>query len=60
MNYNKVNNGVTCTDYETAMNITFDKYNDLYLIKEQKIDCLVTHVVLTGLLFQKLFYMVLI
>ena len=69
--YNKTNNGFACQDYKTAMNIwtsglnegmniTINNYNDLYLIKEQKIDCLVTHVVLIGLLFWKLFYMLLI
>ena len=69
--YNKSNNGFTRRDCETAMNIwtsgvnegmniTIDNCNDLYLIKEQKIDCLVTHVVLMDLLFQKLFCMFLI
>ena len=44
--YNKTNNGFTCWDYETTMNITINNYNNLYLIKEQKIDCVVTYVVL--------------
>ena len=46
--YNKINHGFACRDYETAMNvwtsgvyekmnITIDNYNDLYLIREQKI-----------------------
>ena len=47
--YSKINHGFTCRDYETAMNvwtpgvnekmnITVDDYNNLYLIKEQKIE----------------------
>ena len=47
--YKKINHRFTCRDYETAMNIwtsginkgmniSIDNYNDLYLIKEQKIE----------------------
>ena len=47
--YNKTNHGFTCTDYETATacwtsamaegkNVTIDNDNDIYLIREQKID----------------------
>ena len=47
--YNKTNQSFTCTDYETAMagwtsamaenkNVTIDHHNEIYLIREQKID----------------------
>ena len=49
--YNKTNHGFTCTDYETATacwtsamaegkNVTIDHHNGIYLIREQKIDCI--------------------
>ena len=47
--YNKISQGFTCTEYDTAMccrtaamaqnsNVTIDYYNDLYLIREQEIE----------------------
>ena len=47
--YNKTNYGFTCTEYDTAMacwtsamtekkNVTIDHHNEIYLIREQKID----------------------
>ena len=47
--YNKINHGFTCRDYETTMNIwtsgineemniSVNNYNNLNLIKEQKIE----------------------
>ena len=47
--YNKTNHGFTCTEYKTAMacwtsavaegkNVKIDHHNDIYLIREQKID----------------------
>ena len=51
--YNKINHGFTCRDYQTAMNIwtsgvaekmniSIDNYNDLYLIREQKVERLLS------------------
>ena len=47
--YNKINQGFTCTEYDTAMccwtsamadnrNVTIDYYNDLFLIREQEVE----------------------
>ena len=40
--YKKINHRFTCRDCETAMNISVHNYNDLYLIKEQKIERLIS------------------
>ena len=46
--YNKINHGVTCTEYDTTMcwtsamlqkrNLTIDHYYGFYMIREQKVD----------------------
>ena len=51
--YNNINQGFTCTDYDTAMacwtsamaegkNVTVDHHNGIYLIREQKINRLLS------------------